>query len=178
MNVPTFTGFNKAVFVVFFCICVQSHSQQAGGQLWGNGGRMTYLSNTAKPFHLYKNTFLQLTSRFLHRAKDLSHHCIARNRQRYVMQDQCPSLQANSPAGNKRWLRLMTPLNVPSRCNTSNHYTNLCFPDLRCPEEISDSAIMRENPPAERKMTSKRANTRGKCHLHFGILSSDYPLTH
>lgn len=96
MNVPTFTGFNKAVF--FVSVYKITHSRQ-GDSFGGNEGWITYLLNTAEPFRFYKNTFLQ-TSRFLYCAKDFSHHCIVRNQWRYVMHDQC--LQANSPAGNKR----------------------------------------------------------------------------
>lgn len=32
MNVPSFTGSDKAVSYFFFCFCIQNHSQQAGGQ--------------------------------------------------------------------------------------------------------------------------------------------------
>lgn len=118
MNVPTFTGFNKAVF--FVSVYKVTHSRQ-GDSLGGNEGWITYLLNTAEPFCLYKNTFLQLTSRFLYCAKDFSHHCIVRNQWRYVMHDQCPSLQASLQVLlETRGLHLMTPLDVPSCCIQSH----------------------------------------------------------
>lgn len=135
MNVPTFTGFNKAVFLY---LCTKSLTAGRGTALGVMEGGLHICRTLAKPFHLYKNTFLQLTSRFSYCAKDFPHHCNARNQWRHVMQDQCPRPQVLLET---RGLHLMAPLDVPPGCIKPNYYTNLSVP-----EEILDSVIMRANP--------------------------------
>lgn len=143
MNVPTFTGFNKAVF--FVSVYKVTHSRQ-GDSFGGNEGWITYLLNTAEPFRLYKNTFLQLTSRFLYCAKDFSNHCIVRNQWRYVMHDQCPSMQANSPAGNKRATLDDTP-GCAIMLHSITRYADIRFPDSSAQRIffLLNSFIMRAN---------------------------------
>lgn len=150
-----------------------THSRQ-GDSFGGNGGWITYLSNTAKPFHLYKNTFLQLTSRFLYCDQDSSHHCIARNQWRYVMQDQCPHLQVNRPAGNKR----ATLDDTFWVCHRAAFNQTITLTFASKPPALGGNLWFRYNeskPPAERKI-SKWANTRRKSRPQFRLPSDNFKM--
>lgn len=122
-----------------------THSRQ-GDSFGGNGGWITYLSNTAKPFHLYKNTFLQLTSRFLYCAKRLlpSLHCKKPVTIRHA--GPVSTSTGKQSCWKQEGYTWWHPLDVPSCCIKSNDYTDLSFPDLQRSEEILDSVIMRANP--------------------------------